>query len=283
MKASLFVAVILFVLGGPDIYAQSFVPLSVEYVSPGESSASDVEVGYTRYGVGIAVPINLKSGRLIPGIRYDRIGYSYGISFQRIASLEHLHHVRMELVWQRPLSAKWQSTFVAAPGWASDFNGKLRQDDFKLSIAALFLRKRSETFSAGFGLTYSMDRSPVVLPLLMLNWQKNNWLAELIAPARAHLWYRKPGLPDVGIAWRGAFIPYNWGFLGGVSGSEAVVRRQLFALGLGLRVPFTNRVSWQMEGGFTVKNQIAIVHDNNTNKVNYNPSMFLWMGFVFNN
>ena len=283
MKASLYVVVICLVLSGRDANAQSFVPLSVEYVAPGGSSESDDEVGYTRYGVGMAVPIRLKSGRFIPGVRYDRVGYSYGIPFERIATLEHLHRIQLELVWQRPLSAKWQSTFVAAPGWASDFNTKLRQDDFKLTLAALFLRKRSESFSAGFGLTYSMDRSPVVLPLLLLNWQKANWLAELVAPARAHLWYRKPGLPDFGLAWRGAFVPYNWGFLGGVSGSEAVVRRQLFAFGLALRVPFTSRVSWQMEGGFTVKNQVAIEHNSSTNKIKYDSGLFLWSGFVFRN
>ncbi|MEZ4699008.1 MAG: DUF6268 family outer membrane beta-barrel protein [Rhodothermales bacterium] len=264
-----------------DAQAQAFVPVAYESVGKASSAtpASAASIGYSRLGLGIAWPIALRSGRLVAGVRYDRVGFTYGEWPSALPAPDAVHHVRLELILQRPLSRDWEATVLVAPGWASDFTKAVHAGDANLGIAALLARTWSERVKAGFGVSYVTDRGPAMLPVVRVLWQRGRMSADLIAPSAANVWYRIMPAARVGFAWRGVALPYHLNATE-AAGGEWTLRRQVFSLAPALRVHAAGSLYLHLEGGMTLRNRLVYLSGREKTTLDHDPSFFFWVGLV---
>ncbi len=265
---------------GNHAHGQSYVPLSFQYVAPAGVKAGDVgqSMQFRQMNVGFAVPFSVRRGRLIAGLRYNRVAFEYDGSGLSL-SPETVHHVRVEMILQQSFGTSWASTLVASPGWASDFADPLQSGDFNMSLALLFTRNWRNRLTTGLGVSYVENRSPAVLPLVQFYWEgMGPWEANILAPSSAHFWYVPHGSIKMGMTWRAELAPYN------LSGLQRVlIRRQVFSVGPAIRLPIKSKVALQLESGMTLRNRIVFKSADESSTFDYDRSWFIAMGIVLGN
>ena len=265
-----------------DSSAQSYTLISYEMT---DAASTEGQIGatslrYSRFGAGFAVPFSLNAGRMVAGLRYDRLAFDYVEWPPELPAPRSLHHVRLELIFIRPLSDSWQGTLAVMPGWASSFGTTLHAEDFNIAVASIVTRRWSERMTAGIGLSFVKDRAPLVIPLIQLLWSDGKaWLADMLLPSRAHLWRNIRDRLDLGIAWRAGILPYNVSFSRNEQ-NEGLLRRQIFSLGAALRIPIRGNLSLQSEGGLTLRNRFSFISEEKSQDLDHDPSLFVWVGLV---
>lgn len=102
------------------------------------------------------------------------------------------------LTWIRNPSPRRTWVVSVQPTLASSFEADLGLDDFNLTAAVLRITNRSERFSWGWGLAYSMQfGEPFPIPLLQFRWNDGGcWSLDAVLPA--HIVLER----DLGRGWR---------------------------------------------------------------------------------
>lgn len=135
----------------------------------------------TKFFFSIPKTYNDKATVMLNGIDYT---YVHSLVDGDDDRSSNLHKISYSFGLVQQLTEEWKVTSFLIPTLASDFREGIDSDDFIMQAAVSFIRKKSETFTYGLGLSINTRfGEPLLMPLFQLKKKYAKTEVDMILPA----------------------------------------------------------------------------------------------------
>lgn len=141
----------------------------------------------------LQAPIELKKDKsyLLQRLEYNYMNPTFreNKGFPKIQNNE-LHAIAYSIGLMQSIGNGWKITGIIAPTLASDFKASISLEDFVLQSTLILGKQVSPIFEYGFGVSYNTRfGEPLVMPVFLLNYQKEKWKIKAILPTLFESYY----------------------------------------------------------------------------------------------
>lgn len=197
------IALSVFLLFSLNLFAQDFELLKIQsaYYLPQaiEESTVDGEIGFSEWGVQVAIPQLFRKNKktlLIHKIGYGnlRVDSEANPTTGGIVEAERYYHtISYNLGLVQTLNPNWRLVVNFVPTLASDFEESLSDDDLLYQANALAINTKSKKLKYGFGLAYTTRVGrQLFIPMGLLKYNTSKFVLDIVLPNKLDVMIKTP-------------------------------------------------------------------------------------------